>query len=90
MHYIYETSLNRDPNEFRVAIEFDYFLPTKFIQWQDKTHGSIQIISIKNRLTGEHMTDLAIEEQIQLRRACWDYLENNSLLRRPNVVNIFS
>ena len=90
MHYTLETSLNRDQKELRVIIEFDYFLPEKFIQWEDKTHGSILIISIQNRLTGNLITNLAIEEQIQLRRTCWDYLENNSLLWRPNVVDIFS
>lgn len=90
MSYTFETCLNRGNKELLVEIEFDYFLPPKFVQWQDKAHGSIRIVFIKNQFTREPVNDLAIEEQIQSRRACWEYLERRSLLLRPNVIDIYT
>lgn len=90
MHYKFETILKRENTELMVEIQFEYFLPSKFVQWQDKEHGSIGIVSVKSLLTDELLYDLVIEEHIQLRHACWDYLEECSLLLRPNVIDIFT
>jgi len=90
MIYAFETILSRAYKEFLVEIQFEYYLPQNFAQWQDKAHGSIRILQVKKEFPDMIINDLSIEDHIQLRRACWNYLERRALLLRPNVFDIYS
>lgn len=66
-HHLIDFVLKRDNgSELAVEIHFDYHLPPHFLQWQDKSHGSIQFISIKNKKTSERIIDLTLDEHLQL------------------------
>lgn len=71
----------------KVMIHFDYFLPEYHRDWQDKLHGSIQIIQVLD----ESLSPLpqTITELIRIRRRCWDYLERKDLLIPNNIIPLW-
>ncbi|WP_028389341.1 hypothetical protein [Legionella fairfieldensis] len=61
-----------------ITIEFEYFFPQCHNDWQDKERGSVRLLRIEHQATVLLLSDFSILEQISLRHACWDYLENNN------------
>ncbi|KTD32154.1 hypothetical protein Lnau_3065 [Legionella nautarum] len=88
--YWVEATFKRS-NGFSLAvdIQFDYFIPPVFQDWQDKSFGSIQILQILHSNTKEPIIDLQLDEMITLRRICWDYLEEKKLLITSKVRSLF-
>ncbi len=72
-----------------LIVHFDYFLPTSFSQWQDKQHGSVQLIEVMDANSNEPRSHLSAEELIQIRRLCWEFLETHQLFKQHNIIPLF-
>ena len=72
----------------KIIIYFDYFLPPVFAQWEDKYNGSIKIMDVVTSDEVIPLPSISIEAHIAMRRACWDYLEQNHLFHTHNVVSL--
>ena len=54
--------------------------------WQDRYHGSIDIIEVVIHDYRKKLDELPIIECIHIRRACWDYLETNGLYLTTQMI----
>lgn len=90
-HYLVETLfLRKNGSQLPVQIRFEYFIPPLFQEWQDKAHGSIQILQLLHSDNKEPIIDLQLDEMITLRRICWHYLEEKKLLITSKKKSLFS
>lgn len=73
-------------NAYDARIHFGYYLPEHNAHWQDKYHGSIDVLDIVVSGSMLLFDELPIIERIQIRRACWNYLETNGLYQVTLVI----
>ncbi len=72
-----------------VNITFHYVIPNNPIDRQHPFHGSISLHQVAD--LDNHQIDiekLPFITHALIRRACWDYLEINNLLKSSNVTTI--
>ncbi|EHL29693.1 hypothetical protein [Legionella drancourtii] len=73
-------------NAYEARIHFDYYLPENNAHWQDRYHGSIDILETVVHGSKLLFDELPIIERIHIRRACWNYLETKGLYRITLVI----
>lgn len=62
-------------NAYEARIVFDYYLPENNMDWQDRFHGSIDILGVVAHGSSQLFDELPIIDRIHIRRTCWHYLE---------------
>ena len=73
-------------NAYEARIHFGYYVPEHNALWQDKYHGSIDIHDVVVADSLLLFDELPIIDRIQIRRACWSYLEANGLFQVTMVI----
>ena len=75
-----------------LKITFDYFLPDDPRNWQHPYHGSIKVLEVIDiqRLKEIIIEMLPIEEQINIRHHCWEFIELQNLFLIKNIIPLSS
>lgn len=89
-HLIDLALLRDNASELMVEVCFEYELTPQLSKWQYKRHGRIQLLTIMNKKTGERIIDLSLDEHIQLKGACRQFLESSLLKPGSTIAPFFS
>lgn len=68
-----------------ITVHFEYYLPEDFGKWQHPEYGSIRLIEILDAFTRKPLPSSDIRPIIQIRRFCWNYLENHQLIMKHHI-----
>ena len=87
---IYDFNLKRKIERL-FNITFEYYLPDDSTLWQNPYHGSIRILNVIDIQTNQIIPmdePTPIEDIIQIRHECWEYLESSKLYLITNMIPI--
>lgn len=72
-------------------VTFEYFLPDDCSIWQNSYHGSIRILNVVDIQTNQTIPmdePTPIEDILNIRHECWEYLESSKLYLITNLIPI--